>query len=56
MNKDLMNSAFTYGIVLIIVGIIGSKYQWKPAHIILIMGILFELAAITMYVYNKFKK
>lgn len=56
MNKDMMNSAFTYGILLIIIGILGRYFDWKQANTVFIMGVLFEVAALSIYIYNKYKK
>lgn len=56
MNNDIINSAFTFGIALIIVGLVGRFFDWNQANVIFIMGIAFELFALVLYVYQKNKK
>lgn len=56
MDKDIQNSAFTFGIFLVIVGLAGRYFEWKQAHIIFIMGVAFEVLALGSYLYKKYKK
>ena len=56
MNKDLLISAFTFGIFLILVGLIGRFFDWKQANLIFIMGVIFEIAALGIYMFQKIKK
>lgn len=52
-NKDLIISAFTFGILLLVLGIIGRFVGWGQANTLFIMGVLFELAAFALHMYDK---
>ena len=56
MKDDIFNSALTFGVFLIIVGLVGRFFSWGQANVIFIMGVLFELFAVAIYLYRKFKK
>jgi hypothetical protein len=56
MKKDFINSAFTFGILLIILGLLGRKWEWKQADTLFMMGVIFELTALVSYLIQKFKK
>ncbi len=55
MNKTV-NSAFTFGIFLLLVGFVGKLLKWQQADILLAMGILFELFATLIFIWNKIKE
>jgi len=55
MNK-MVNSAFTFGIFLLLLGIVGKFLKWQQADILLAMGILFELFATLIFIWNKIKE
>jgi len=55
MNKTV-NSAFTFGIFLLLLGIAGKFLKWGQADVILAMGILFELFATLVFIWNKIKE
>lgn len=55
MNKTV-NSAFTFGIFLLLLGVVGKFLKWQQADILLAMGILFELFATLVFIWNKIKE
>ena len=55
MNNDIINSAFTFGVFLIVVGIAGRFFDWNQANVIFIMGIAFEIFALVLFLYKKNK-
>jgi uncharacterized membrane protein (UPF0136 family) len=52
MNKTV-KSAFTFGILLLVIGIIGRFFKWSQADVLMAMGILFELFATLVFIWNK---
>jgi len=54
MNKTV-NSAFTFGIFLLLLGFVGKFLKWQQADTLLAMGILFELFATLVFIWNKIK-
>ncbi len=54
MNKTVQ-STFTFGIFLVIIGIIGKFFKWSQAEILLGLGIVFELLATLIFIWNKIK-
>lgn len=55
MNKTV-NSAFTFGVFLLLLGFAGKLLKWQQADIILAMGVLFELFATLVFIWNKIKE
>lgn len=55
MNKTV-KSTFTFGILLLVIGIIGKFFKWAQADILMAMGILFELFATLVFIWNKIKE
>lgn len=49
-------SLFTFGIFLIIVGAISNFFDWKQANMIMAVGLLFELLAALLFIWNKIKR
>lgn len=49
-------SIFTFGIFLLIVGSISKIFEWKQANMIMATGLLFELLAALLFIWNKIKK
>ena len=47
---------FTFGIFLIIIGVITAFFNWPQANLILAIGFVFELVAALIYIWNKLKK
>jgi len=54
MNKTA-KSAFTFGIFLLLIGIIGKFFNWSQADILMAMGILFELFGTLIFIWDKIK-
>ncbi len=52
-NKDFITSAFTFGILLLVLGIIGRFLNWQQANTLFIMGVLFEIAALLLSLYDR---
>jgi hypothetical protein len=48
-------SVFTFGFLLILVGVTGRFMNWAQAQIILATGLLFETVAVLMFAWNKIK-
>jgi len=55
MSKKVI-SFFSFGFVLIVVGIIGKMLNWGQATVILATGLVFESVAIIMLALDKIKK
>ena len=49
-------SFFTFGLFLIIVGAISKLFNWQQANILMAIGLLFELLASLIFIWNKLKK
>ena len=54
MDKTV-KSSFTFGVLLVTVGIIGHYFKWSQAPVIIILGLLFELYAALIYIWKKLK-
>jgi hypothetical protein len=55
MDRKII-SVFTFGFLLIIIGMIGHFMNWGQAQIILATGLVFETVAVLMFAWNKIKK
>lgn len=55
MNKTV-KSAFTFGLLLLVVGVITKFFKWSQADTLMGMGILFELYATLVFIWNKIKE
>lgn len=55
MNKTV-KSAFTFGILLLTVGVIGKFFKWSQADVLMAMGILFELFATLVFIWIKIQE
>ena len=55
MDKTV-KSSFTFGIVLVTVGIIGHYFGWDRAPIIILLGLVFESYAAMVFIWKKMKK
>ena len=47
---------FTFGLFLVVVGAIGKFFDWNQANVIMASGLLFELLAAMLYIWNKLKR
>ena len=49
-------SFFTFGVLLILVGAIGSFFDWSQSMLFIGMGLTAELLALLLYAWNKIRK
>ena len=49
-------SIFTFGVFLLIVGAISKIFKWEQANMIMATGLIFELLATLLFIWNKIKK
>lgn len=50
-------SLFTFGVFLLVIGAITSFFEWgEQGNIIMATGLLFELLAALLFIWNKIKK
>lgn len=55
MNKNVM-SLFTFGLVLIVTGGIGSFFDWQQSMIFIGLGLTLESLALIIFAWNRLKK
>ncbi|PCI35568.1 MAG: gliding motility protein GldL [Flavobacteriaceae bacterium] len=55
MNKQII-SLFSFGIFLVIIGAIGKIMDWNQSNLIMAIGLLFELLAAILFIWQKIKK
>jgi len=55
MNKNLL-SLFTFGLVLITVGAIGTFFDWDQSMIFIGLGLTFESLALLIFAWIRIKK
>jgi len=48
-------SVFTFGFLLILIGVIGRFINWEQSQIILAVGLVFETVAVLMFAWKKIK-
>jgi len=49
-------SLFTFGVFLLVAGAISKLFDWEQANIVIAIGLLFELLAALLFIWNKIKK
>jgi len=49
-------SFFTFGVFLILAGAISKIFDWEQANMVMAVGLLFELMATLLFIWNKIKK
>lgn len=54
--KKQMIPLFSFGIFLVVIGAIGKIMDWSQANIIMAIGLLFELLAAMIFIWQKIKK
>ena len=54
MNKNII-SLFSFGLVLIVIGAIGTFLEWEQAMIFIGLGLTFESLALLVFAYNRLK-
>lgn len=52
---DKIKSALSFGILLILVGIIGRYLHWKQGNTLIFMGLLFEFYALGRLIWKQYK-
>ena len=55
MNNTI-KSTFSFGILLVTIGLIGYYLKWSQANIIILLGMLFEMYAALLFIWNKIKE
>lgn len=55
MSKNIL-SLFSFGIVLIAVGGIGSFFDWSQSMIFIGLGLTFESFALLLFAWNRLRK
>ena len=55
MNKNVI-SLFTFGLVLIVTGGIGSFFDWSQSMIFIGLGLTLESLALIIFAWNRLKK
>ena len=49
-------SLFTFGILLILVGAISKLFNWPQSNVVIAIGLVFEILAVLVFIWNKLKK
>lgn len=49
-------SLFTFGIFLILAGAISKLFGWSQSNLVMAIGLVFEILAALIYIWNKLKK
>lgn len=55
MKKQII-PFFSFGIFLVIIGAIGKFSGWNQSNVIMAIGLLFELLAAMIFIWQKIKK
>ncbi|MFK5957698.1 MAG: hypothetical protein QM495_02395 [Lutibacter sp.] len=55
MITNKIVSIFTFGIFLIIVGVIAKVINWPQANLLFAIGLVFELLAALLFIWKKIK-
>ena len=55
MKKQII-PFFSFGIFLVIVGAFGKIMEWQQSNLIMAIGLLFELVAAMLFIWQKIKK
>ncbi len=56
MNSKRVVSLFTFGIFLILAGVISNFFNWSQSNLLMATGLVFELLAALLFIWNKIKK
>ena len=51
MNR--VTSLFTFGVFLIVAGVVGMMFNWSQSKLIIAIGLVFELLAALIFIWNK---
>ena len=55
MQKNML-SLFTFGLLLIVIGAIGSFFDWSQSMIFIGMGLTMESLALMLFAWKRLKK
>ena len=55
-DQKLIFSFLSYGVFLILLGLLGYVLKWRNAMIFLGLGFVFELLALILFAWKKLKK
>jgi Kef-type K+ transport system membrane component KefB len=55
MSQRLI-SLFTFGILLILIGAVGSFYDWSQSNLFIGMGLTMESLALVLFAWNRIRK
>ncbi|MGB5244570.1 MAG: hypothetical protein WBN28_00180 [Lutimonas sp.] len=55
-NQKLIFSFLSYGVFLILLGLVGLFLKWRNATIFMGLGFVFELMALILFAWKKLKK
>jgi hypothetical protein len=47
---------FTFGLFLILTGAVSTFFNWSQSNLLMAIGLVFELLATLLYLWNKIKK
>lgn len=53
--SDRVVSLFSFGLLLLAIGVLGNFLKWSQANILIGLGLIFELLAIVVIAWNKIK-
>lgn len=53
--KNRVFSLFSFGVLLILIGAIGSFFEWEKAMLFIGMGLTMESLALILFAWNKIK-
>lgn len=56
MSTKKVISLFTFGIFLILAGAISKFFNWSQSNLLMAIGLVFELLAALLFIWNKIKK
>lgn len=56
MSTAKVISLFTFGIFLLLVGGISKFFNWSQSNLLIALGLIFELLAALLFMWNKIKK
>ncbi len=56
MSTKKVISLFTFGIFLLLVGAISKFFNWSQSNLVMAIGLVFELLAALLFLWNKIKK
>lgn len=53
MKANRITSFFTFGIFLLLVGVVLKLFNWSQANLVMAVGLVFELLAALLFVWKK---